>query len=267
MRQLGFRTLSAIGCALITTAAFALAAKPITLQLKLPKKPVEPPPAMAGPLTRGPLSLSVTDARGAEDDLLVGEALDDGAPVYVWRASRPVVPAVTEFVTQILAGWSIPLAPEAAFGLRFEIAKYFLTEHSETFGSTYVAEVHLKASFVDKGGRVLWAGDATGDASRPGVDGRASMGNEALSLALRNALISALKAVNPEAEAPATATVEPEALFSDLHRLKAGGVADDVLVSYVEQRKLSRPLTVDEILQWKNAGIPDAAIKAASKGP
>jgi hypothetical protein len=59
--------------------------------------------------------------------------------------------------------------------------------------------------------------------------------------------------------------IEPEALFADLVRLKSGDVADDVLVAYVEQRKLSRPLSVDEILQWKSAGIPDAAIKAATK--
>ena len=58
--------------------------------------------------------------------------------------------------------------------------------------------------------------------------------------------------------------IEPDALLSDLTRLLAGGVTEDVLVAYIEQRKLSRPLSVDEILQWKNAGIPDAAIKAAT---
>jgi hypothetical protein len=45
----------------------------------------------------------------------------------------------------------------------------------------------------------------------------------------------------------------------------AGGVTEDVLVAYIEQRKLTRPLTVDEILSWKDAGIPDAAIKAATR--
>jgi hypothetical protein len=45
--------------------------------------------------------------------------------------------------------------------------------------------------------------------------------------------------------------------------MKSGGVADDVLAAYVKQRRLARPLTVDEILAWKNAGIPDAVIKLA----
>jgi hypothetical protein len=103
------------------------------------------------------------------------------------------------------------------------------------------------------------------------------MCNEALSFALRRALSQALSSVKLDTEAPAVEppstlaavvsppmTVDPEALFADLTRLLAGGVTQDVLVSYIEQRKLSRPLTVDEILQWKNAGIPDAAIKAAT---
>ena len=62
-----------------------------------------------------------------------------------------------------------------------------------------------------------------------------------------------------------TVGLDPEALLSDLTRLLAGGVTEEVLVAYIEQRKLSRPLTVDEILTWKNAGIPDAAIKAATR--
>jgi hypothetical protein len=59
--------------------------------------------------------------------------------------------------------------------------------------------------------------------------------------------------------------IEPETLLADLQRLKAGGMTDEVLVAYVQQRKLVRPLSVDDILRWKNAGIPDAAIKAATR--
>lgn len=274
MKHIGARTFIPLASIFLSTAVLAIAAKPITLQLKLPKKPAEPRPVMAAALTKGPLSLSLLDGRGDENDTIVGIARDNGADVYSWQASQHVLPSVAGFVTQLLSGWSIPLAPEADFGLRFTLVRYFVTEKSETFGSTYVAEVKLKASFVDKGGRILWAGESSGESKRPGVDGRAAMCNEALSIALRNAVASALTAMKPDAEAPAAApvpaqaapvTIEPEALLADLTRLKTGGVTDDVLVTYVEQRKLSRPLTVDEILQWKSVGIPDAAIKAATK--
>jgi hypothetical protein len=176
-------------------------------------------------------------------------------------------------VTQLLKDWSIRVAPESDFGLRVDLETYYVNERSETFGSNYVAEVRLRVTLTDRGGGTLWTGEARGDAQRPGVDGRVAMFNEAISIALREALAQGLSAVKLETAAPVAAApdaappvvIEPDALLADLTRLKAGGVTDDVLVAYIEKRTLSRPLTVDEILSWKNAGIPDAAIKAATK--
>jgi hypothetical protein len=260
--------------AILFASAAGAASKPITLELKLPQKPAFARPEMAALLTAGPLSLVVVDARGAEDPAVVGAQRAKGEDVYAWRAVEPVVPAVTGFVTQVLHGWSVRLAPEADFALRLGLMKYDVNERSDTFGSTYIAEVRFMVALTDRAGAVLWTGEASGDAKRSGVDARASMCNEALSLALRRALSQALSSVTLETAAPAApappppaaapTVIEPDALLADLTRLKEGGVADDVLVAYAEQRKLSRPLTVDEILQWKNAGIPDAAIKAAT---
>lgn len=249
--------------ATLAASVTAAAVKPITLQLKLPQKPAFPRPEMTALLTAGPLTLEVTDARGAEDPGVLGAQRAKGEDVYLWRTEQPLASAVTVLATQILNGWSVHVAPEAEFGLRLELLRYYVTEKSEAFGSTYVAEVRFKVAFVDRAGAVLWMGEASGDAKRPGVDARASMCNEALSIALRRALAQGLSSVKLETAAPVA--IDPDALFADLTRLKAGGVGDDVLVAYVEQRKLSRPLTVDEILQWKNIGIPDAAIKAASR--
>ena len=92
----------------MATSALAIAIKSVTLQLKLPKKPVEPRPEMAEPLTKGPLSISVVDARGAEDGTLVGIARESGADVYQWRASQHVVPAVGGFITQLLERMDYP---------------------------------------------------------------------------------------------------------------------------------------------------------------
>jgi hypothetical protein len=265
---------------LVATAAGATS-KPITLQLKLPAKPAFQPPEMAALLTAGPLSLAVVDARGVDDPTVVGAQRAKGKDVYLWRIMQPIVPEVTRLVTQLLNDWSVRVAPESDFGLRVELENYYVTEKSETFGSTYVAEVRLRVTLTDRAGGTLWTGEAGGDAKRPGVDARAAMFNESQSIALRAALAQGLSSVKletavpavhvppaPVAAAPTAAppiAIEPDALLADLTRLKAGGVADDVLVAYVEQRKLSRPLTVDEILSWKNAGVPDAAIKAATK--
>ena len=283
MNNIRSRVLSFAGAIFLTSLA-AAAPKPITLELKLPPKPAFPPPEMAALLTAGPITLDLKDARGADDPVVVGAQRAKGENVYLWRASQPVAPAVKELAAQLLNGWSVRVAPEAEFGLKLELLRYYVNERADTFGSTYIAEVHFRVAFVEKAGNVLWAGEASGNAKRPGVDARASMCNEALSFALRQALAQALSSVKLETAAPAVhapsmpavpvgaaapaapVAIEPAALFADLTRLKAGGVADDVLVGYVAQRKLSRPLTVDEILSWKNAGIPDAAIKAAT-GP
>src|SRR5882672_1053769 len=274
MSHMGARIL-VVATFLAATAAGA-ASKPITLELKLPAKPAFPRPEMAALLTAGPLSLVVVDARGGDDPAVVGAQRAKGKDLYLWRVAQPVAPAVGGLAAQVLRDWSIQVTPDSDFGLRLSLTGYFVNERSETFGSNYVAEVRFKVEFIDKAGNVLWTGEATGDAKRPGVDGRAGMCNEVLSIALRRALAQGLSSVTletaapivhepaPPVAAPAVA-IEPDALLADLTRLKAGGVADDVLVAYVEQRKLSRPLTVDEILGWKNAGIPDAAIKAATR--
>lgn len=265
-----------VASSLLFVHAAGAVSKPITLELKLPKKPGKPavaPPTMASLLTAGPISLSVVDARGAEDPAVVGGQRIKGDDVYFWRSEQPVAPAVAAQVTQVLQGWLVRVAPEAEFKLHLALKKYYVVERSDTFGSTYLAEVRFTASLMDRGDGVLWTGEAAGESKRPGVDKRASMCNEALSFALSRALAQALSAVKLETEAPAIqapvatapTVVDPDDLLADLVRLKAGGVADDILVAYVEQRRLSRPLNVDEILSWKNAGMPDAAIKAATR--
>jgi len=261
--------------AILFASTVVAASKPITLQLRLPKRSERPavaPPTMAPLFTAGPIELSVVDARGADDPAVVGGQRVKGEDVYTWRSEQPVVPAVEAQVSQVLQGWSVRVAPDADFKLRLALMKYYVNERSDTFGSTYIAEVRFMVSLTDRADGVLWTGEASGESKRPGVDARASMCNEALSFALSRALAQGLTSVKLETVAPAPpapvaapTAIEPDALLADLLRLQAGGVADDVVIAYVEQRKLSRPLTVDEILRWKDAGIPDAAIKVATR--
>lgn len=278
MTNIRSHALLLVAAILFASAAAATPSKPVTLALKLPKKPVEPAPAMAPILTAAPIALVLVDARGVEFPEIVGGQRVKGEDVYVWRAVQPVAPAVAELATQVLEGWSIHVAPDADLSLKLALMRFYVNERSDTFGSTYIAEVHFMVSLTDRTGAVLWTGEANGESKRPGVDARASMCNEAFSFALRRALAQALSSVKldtapPSARQPSALAdvvpppivIDPPALFDDVTRLLAGGVTQDVLVAYIEQRKLSRPLTVDEILQWKNAGIPDAAIKAATR--
>jgi hypothetical protein len=227
---------------------------------------------MTALLTAGPLTLDVTDARNGVDLAVVGAQREKGDDVYLWRTAQPVGSAVQAMAVQVLDGWGVRVAPEAEYDLKLALTSYYVTEKSEMFGSTYVAEVRMKVALVDRAGGTLFAGEAAGTAKSPGVDARASMCNEALSVALRAALANALSSVTLETAKPRAApaelgagTVEGTALLAALQRLKVEGASDDALVAYVEAHRPASPLTVDEILSWKNAGIPDAAIKAATR--
>lgn len=279
--------------AALTVPVWAAPSKPITLALKLPSKPVPAAPAIAPALAGQSVRVAMTDARHAAEPDVVGSEHEKGVEIYLWRSKGEVAPAVQAIAGQVLHGWGIHAAPGAGLELALELEKYWVDEASVTFGSAYTADVAISAKLVDRAGQVVWTGRGTGSAKRTAVDGRASTCNELLSLALHDALSAVVAAPSGEtaphglavsptaaaASAPqATAggaaghagaaaappgTVDPSVLFDDLVRLSSGGVTDEVLVTYVKQHRPSRALTVDEILAWKNAGIPDAAIKAA----
>jgi hypothetical protein len=249
------------------TAAHAVASKPITLAYKLPKKASLVRPTLPPALLSGPVRLDVVDARGDVDPEVVGSQIDKDTVIYQWSAKQEVAPAVRGFIGTILKGWSVPVGTDGENALAVKLTRYWVDEKAVTFGSSYHVQVHLTVSIVDRAGTVSATHDGEGSASVAAVDGRESTCNELLSVALYDALTQALgQSAAAPAAAPARAApivVEPAALYDDLVRMKSGGVADDVLAAYVKQRRLARPLTVDEILAWKNAGIPDAVIKLA----
>jgi hypothetical protein len=51
-------------------------------------------------------------------------------------------------------------------------------------------------------------------------------------------------------------------LKARLVAMKAENVSDDVLLAYVRGQRLRSPLTAEEIVEWKKAGIPDPVIEA-----
>ena len=241
--------------------AAAVGSKTVKLALKRPDATVTFQPTLPT------VTLDVVDERSASDPSVIGAHRAKGTDVYLWRSSVAVSDAVRAFAEDALRGWSVKLAPDAEQVLTLTLTRFEIVERPVTFGSTYDAAVAVRASLAPRGGEAAWTRSATGESKRSGVDGRGSMCNEALGLALQDALaqvVSAADGAPPAAVVAAPAAVEPEAMFRELLRLKDGGVATEILVAYVAERTLTRPLTVDEILRWKNAGIPDEAIKAAT---
>ena len=57
--------------------------------------------------------------------------------------------------------------------------------------------------------------------------------------------------------------MSPDELLAELVKLKKQGFTTDLLVNYVNQKNLSSTLSADDMVEWKNAGMPQEVIKAA----
>jgi hypothetical protein len=260
------RTAALLAAFAAVSATYAVPSRPITLAYKLPKKAHVVRPAIPPALLAGPVRVEVVDGRGAEDSALVGAQTEKTDEIYHWRAKQQVAPAVGGIVTAILKSWSIAAARESDLALSIRLDRLWVHEKSAMFGSSYEAEAALRVSLVDRSGTASWTRDVEGRAAQSAVDGRESVCNELFTLALHDALTKALgegEARPSPSGAEPKVVVEPAVLLDELVRLKGGGVADDVLIAYVKKRQLSRSLTVDEILAWKNAGLPDEVIRQA----
>ena len=142
----------------------------------------------------------------------------------------------------------------------------------------YNAEVNLSATLKDARGATLWEGTAGGDAARYGKSRSEDNANEVLSDAVKSALSdlfgnSGLQsawlgkkgatAAPAAAAAPASPAVSPAELLAELVKLKKQGFTDDLLIDYVNKKSLSRALSADDMVKWKQAGMPPDVIKAA----
>jgi hypothetical protein len=265
---------------LLAPAAILLAAaapsKSITLERRVAKKAPIVRPVVSSLFSAHPVGLGVVDGRGPDDPTVVGAQKERGKILYEWTSTGSVPVAVSGIVAQTLRAWNVSLAGdgEADVSLALKLTRFRVDEISETFGSSYRAEVAFHADVVARGGEVLLSTDAAGKNETSGVDQRASTCNQVLTAALEEALMKIVAGTPSEASRPVVApapppalpppgTIAPAELFTELMRLKTGGVADEVLVAYIKQRKLSAPLSADEILRWTNSGIPQAAIQAA----
>jgi hypothetical protein len=58
-------------------------------------------------------------------------------------------------------------------------------------------------------------------------------------------------------------TLEPEAAMKKVLELKDAGFEEESLVSWIRKVGFTRPLTSDDMLQWKQTGVPQSVIRAA----
>jgi hypothetical protein len=156
-------------------------------------------------------------------------------------------------------------------------------ESNKALGSTYNAEAQFTFQLHDRKGGLLWEGTGAGDATRYGKARSEDNVNEVFSDATQEAFANALADTKLQeawlgksepisaptmtqttsAERKAGDVLTPEAMLDELVKLQKKGFDADLLVGFVDQKGLSRSLSSDDLVAWKNAGMPEAVIKAA----
>lgn len=280
--------LSASILALWALLGFAAEAKelgPFNVQLRYaPQESVgtNTPTLQAG-ISDLPVRIEMAEGRTVTDLAVIGESTDDDDRVWPVRATNDPIAWSKEVLAKNAGDWGIRVDDGAPLTLAGKLTRFRVVESNKAVGSTYNAEAHFTFALRDKKGQTLWEGTGAGDATRYGRDRSEDNVNEVLSDATQEAFAAALAEtklqeawlgksdpISAPAMAQAVSTerkagdvLTPEALLEELVKLKKKGFDTDLLVGFVDQKGLSRSLSSDDLLAWKNADMPDAVIKAA----
>jgi hypothetical protein len=257
---------------------------PLTMSLQYkPQERLDPADAVLAPgITDRPVRLSIVDGRAESDPAVIGEISDHDDKIFPVRASNDVAAWANDVLTKYAAEWGIKTAPAAPLALTGRVTQLHLVASTKAMGSTYRVETQVAFTLSDARGRTLWQGTAGGDATRYGKERSADNANEVLSDAIKEAYTDIFNnadlqsawlgkgtPITASAPAPAAApdaaesTLSPSAMLAELVKLKKQEFTTDLLVDFVNQKNLTRALSADDLVKWKNAGMPEEVIKAA----
>ena len=240
-------------------------------------------PTLQAGISDRPVRIEMSEGRTVADLAVIGESTDDDDRVWPVRATSDPIAWSKEVLAKNAGDWGIRVDDAAPLTLAGKLTRFRVVESNKAVGSTYNAEAQFTFELRDSKGRLLWEGTGAGDATRYGRDRSEDNVNEVFSDATQEAFAAALaetklqeawlgksdpisapalsQAVSSERKAGDVLT--PENLLAELVKLKKKGFDTDLLVGFVDQKGLSRSLSSDDLVAWKDAGMPEAVIKAA----
>jgi len=236
-------------------------------------------PNLALGITDRPVKLVVEDGR-AGDPVVIGEATDNDDKPWPVRATTPVIPWANEVLVKTATQWGIKNADNAPLVLVGKITHFMINDTKKPVGSMYNADVKMAFALKDARGNVLWEGTSGGSTARYGKSRSEDNANEVLSDAIKAAYAelfnspglqdawlgkksAAAPAVAAAPAAPSAPPITPSALLAELVKLQKQGFTTDLLVDYVNKKSLTAALSADDMVKWKQAGMPPEVIKAA----
>lgn len=179
------------------------------------------------------------------------------------KATSSVADFATSVLRQCLGEWGVRLGGGGMI-LNGEITNLFVTEDQ-----TYSTAVSIRFRLEDGDGKTRWEGIATGDAHQWGRSFEEENYVEEISDALKRTyanLVSTREFQEAWAGRPlptASAALSPDVLKGKVLEMMKAGISNETIASYARRVRASPPLTSDDVLAWKKAGIAEDVIRAA----
>jgi hypothetical protein len=267
-----------------TTAAQAKATGAWEIALRpLPQASLQgQSPALGAAMTAKAVKLVIEDGRTGPDPAILGQTQDHTDQFFPLRTSSNVLAWTTDSVQKAVAVWGIKTADSAPLVLTGRIVQFALNESTKAVGAMYGAEIQISFTLKNAKGGVLWESNHGGDSHRFGKSRSEENANEVLVEAIKQACSElfgdaglqeawdgkatphAAGAAAPAASmAPVAPPMTPSALLAELVKLKKQGFDTDLLLDYVNKHSLTAALSADDMVKWKQAGMPPEVIKAA----
>jgi hypothetical protein len=243
-------------------------------------------PTLGAAMSARPVKLVLEDGRTGPDPAIIGQTQDHTDQFFPLRTSSNVLAWTKDALQKTVAVWGIKTADDAPLVLAGRIVHFTLNESTKAVGAMYNAEVQISFTLKNARGGVLWESNASGDAGRFGKSRSEENANEVLVDSIKQAYSemfgnaelqnawegkatphaagtagSAAPAAAPAAQAAPPMT--PSALLTELVKLKKQGFDTDLLLDYVNKHSLTTSLSADDMVKWKQAGMPPEVIKAA----
>jgi len=240
---------------------------------------------IAPALRERPIDLRVVDGRSVEDAESIGTRTDDDDKVHPLTAGGDVASFVEGVVRRLAEQWGLRVESGADLMLEASLRGFEIIETNQAVGATFRAAVRFELQLLERSGRSLWSGSAVGDATRYGKKFSNRNCNEVLSDALLESWAAALSRVRlgpavedaptlagdgetPAARSPSdNGPLAPVALLEEIRALLARGLESGTVADYVRGKTLTRRLEADELVAWKEAGIPEEVIRATLNCP
>lgn len=263
---------SCVGAAMGFSLADSVKERVLNLSFVPQESTGEHAPSLAPSMATRSVSLSsFRDDRPRSEADLVGEGTDDDDHPFPWRASGSVVDFARGVFVRTASGWGIRLEDGQDLLLTVRLVRYYVQEKDQAVGSTYASDVRIGFELKTAAGKTLSSGVVSGSAHRYGRKRSADNCNEVLSDALKEAYAGLFDDASLQAAWSGTRThpgttgrtISAPALLAELVKLRSQGLGPEVLIGYVKQQTLSPPLSAQDVIDWKGAGMSESVIAAA----